>query len=125
MKRDMDLVRNILLAIESEDKSLDDIRLNLALDKLYKDDAQKPSYEIIVGHIEIMEEAELVSVKFIRSMNSHPAVSGLRMTWAGQEFLADARDEGVWANTKEKAGDASFGVVKQVLAEIVKKTLGL
>ncbi len=123
MKRDMDLVRNLLLAIESAEGSLTNTTLSIALKKLYMDDSQIPSYQTIVGHIEIMEEAELVSVKLVPHMGGPPAFLGLRMTWHGQDFLANARNSSIWEKARPKMESLSFDLVKQLLSLLVKEAM--
>ncbi len=126
MKRDMELVRNILLAIESENGSFDSTRLNRALGKLYKDSGtQMPSYEIIVEHLEIMaeEDTSLVSVNIVKHMGGPPAFLGLRMMWAGHDFLANARTPSVWEKALPKMEGLSFDLIKQLLFELAKQTV--
>ena len=121
MKRDMDLVRNILFAIESEEESLRNTTLCPALKKLYMDDSQFPSDRIIFGHIEIMEEARLVSVKLVRHMGGSSAFHGLRMTWDGHDFLANARTSSIWEKARPKMEGMSFELIKQLLIGLVKE----
>ena len=123
MKRDMDLVRNILLAVESAEEPLTNTTLSLALKKLYMDDSQFPSGRTIVGHIEIMEEAELVSVKLVRHMGGSSAFLGLRMTWHGQDFLDNARNPSIWEKARPKMESLSFDLIKQLLSLLVKDAM--
>ena len=117
MKRDMDLVRNIMFAVESMDESLDNTKLNRVLGELYKDtDAKRPSYEVIVGHIEIMAEADLVSVNLVKHMGGPPAFLALRLTWDGHDFLANARNPSVWEKALPRMETLSFDL------EAVSKT---
>ena len=93
MKKDMDLLRNILLTIESVEKPLNDEELYLALKNSYTDDSQFPSHQTIVGHLEIMEDKGLVSVRFVRSLDdSPPTFLRLRLTWDGHKSVEKVRD---------------------------------
>ncbi len=123
MKRDMNLVRNILLAIESEESSLDNLKLNRALEKLYTGDAKRPIRKAIAEHIQIMEEAGLVSVKIIRAMNADPAFLNLRMTSDGHDFLSNARDPSIWEKALPKIEGMSIAVATQVLIKLVKESV--
>ena len=123
MKRDMDLVRNILFAIESTEESLDNTELYLALSNLYGDDSQLPSNRALFGHVEIMAEAGLVSAHIVRLMGADNAFTGLRMTWDGQDFLANARDPSIWEKARPKVGMLSFDLIKQLLITLTKEAV--
>lgn len=121
MKRDMDLVREILFGVESHP--------NEYLDSNSEIRAQFPLSQWPVGvfpaYIRMLQEAGLVDATINSAgQGSHEDhVFFLRLTWEGHEFIADARDPGVWEKVKSKAGDASFTVVKQILAEVVRGAL--
>ena len=123
MKRDMDLVRNILLAIEGTEDSLNHTTLRLALKKPYIDDSRIPSNRTLVGHVEIMEEAGLVSANVIRAGAGYHAFTGLRMTWDGQDFLASTKDPSIWEKARPKFESLSFDLIKQLLIALAKETL--
>jgi hypothetical protein len=52
-----------------------------------------------------------------------------RLTWDGHEFLDVARDDSRWNQAqsiaKVKAGSVTMEVLKEILAELMKKALGL
>jgi hypothetical protein len=77
MKRDMDLVRSILLAIEKADTPLNELDI-----PGYDDD------DVIVYHVGIMTQAGLIQEAEIDFRDSH---TGVVLTWAGHEFLDAAR----------------------------------
>ncbi len=92
MKRDMDLVRQILLKIESEYRTrpLNNITVN-GYDK-----------ETIAYHCRIMNEAGLVSG--YKASHSFEGLSGFSvgpLTWEGCDYLDKIRDDSVWGKTKE------------------------
>jgi hypothetical protein len=51
------------------------------------------------------------------------------LTWAGHDFADASRDDSRWAKAtavvKERAGTVTFDVLKQVLASLIKSTLGI
>src|SRR5437016_614225 len=120
MKRDMELVRKILLAIEEEPTGRAPRELKI---EGYTDDE-------IGHHAYLMAEAGLIDGARVDGMHSpsrqvHPTV----ITWAGHEFLAASRDESIWKKAmgivKEKGGAVTVGVLTQLLTNLVKNNLGL
>ena len=88
MKRDMDLVRKILLAVEETD-SFPDV----------------PGYssDEIARHIEIMTEYGLVDATIERAYGSSVPICVVRgLTWEGHEFLDAARNEFSWNQAKKR-----------------------
>jgi hypothetical protein len=125
MKRDMDLVRNMLFKLAESDHSLD-------FEELLPEGSTLGSREIAAYHLQMLiEEAQLV-----RGLDSGH-IGGrdwneLELTWQGHDFLDSVRDETVWAKSKEgakKLGGVSFdlllGLVKEVAKAEAKKRLGL
>ena len=121
MKRDMDLVREVMLAIE-RDEAMDGsgwYQFNDPKDLGLED----CSYEQL-GHIlRLIDQAGFVKASPDRRM---PLISGL--TWHGHEFLDTVRDPGIWRSTKAQASKVA-GVGVELLWEIAKaeakKALGL
>lgn len=118
MKRDIDLVRTILLKIEESDKPTEiDIRTLSA----------NHSIEQIHYHLNLLYEAGFIDVKHFRGIIL--TVSGL--TWNGHDFLDAARDKGRWEKAKEiifnRLGSNVFvfDLLKQVLFDLAKQQLGL
>ena len=87
------------------------------------DDPQIPSDRTLVGHVEIMEEAGLVSANVIRIGDGYHAFTGLRMTWDGQDFLASSKDPSIWEKARSKFESLSFDLIKQLLIALAKETL--
>ena len=92
MKRDMDLVRKILLQIEEEyvSTSLFDLAIS-GYDK-----------ETIAYHCKIMHEAGMVSGYspfYADDRLFSFKVSGL--TWEGNDYLDKVRDDSMWGKTKD------------------------
>lgn len=123
MKRDLDLVRAIMVVIENhEEERMDQVEVSRDLHE------QFPNLSVVgnslVAHVRMMEEAGLVEAKIIAAMDASTFLN-LRLTWEGQEFLANARDEKVWGIVKEKYGEVSFAIIKVALVETAKNIFGL
>jgi hypothetical protein len=119
MTRDMDLVREILLAVERHPHGFAPDNLNI---DGYNDDQ-------IAYHAYIMGQAGLIEVADSTNLGSSgPEALIKNMTWEGHEFLDAAREPKRWAEAKtvlHKAGGASFKIWTAVLTELVKKGLGI
>lgn len=110
MKRDMDLIRKMLLEIEGQDGYIG----NLAI----------PGYsqETIGGHVRLLFNAGFCEGKTMPIAGStFPIYMITGLTWAGHDFLDDIRNESVWAGVKETlkrfGGDASLEVIKSLAAQ--------
>ena len=117
MKRDMDLVRQILVEVE---KWPHQHRGVLAF--------EGRSHEEIAYHVKLLCQAGLMEAIDATS------TSGLNwiprsLTWEGHEFLDAARDDTRWNRTKalvkDKAGAVSFEIKKQLLVSLAKQAVGL
>lgn len=119
MKRDMDLVRRILLAVEACDNPWGpQDRLKI---EGYSD--QMVSY-----HVKILSEAGLIGAQDVSGMGA----DGFRwfpgtLTWDGHEFLDAARDDTRWNRAKklvqDKAGSLMFEALKFALTQGIKGQL--
>ena len=118
MKRDMELIRNILLLLENETSGW-------APDSIEIDGYTN---EQIGYHTVLLIEAGLVVGEESEEMGSEPSGFIQRLTWAGHEFLDSAKDSGRWKEAKdiiEKVGGASLKVWSSVLTQLTLKSLGL
>ena len=119
MKRDVDLIRSILLAVET------DAEMDGSVYKRY-DPSDFPNYtqEEINYHVDLILEANL-------AIGSHtiaepPSLS--RLTWEGHEFTGSASDPDVWARGKERTKsfpDIALSVVWEIAKAEMKRKLGL
>ena len=101
MRRDMDLAREILLAVEESQELGGWIDLELP----------DRSEEEVVYHVMLLDEAGLLEALGLSTMDG-VAWKPIRLTWLGHEFLDAAREESRWRQAtsimKEKAGGLSF-----------------
>jgi hypothetical protein len=115
MKRDMDLIRKILLQIEKDSTGLD--QLYIKLDGYPDQDVQ--------FHIMLLVEADLI-IAIDGSGGDALRFVPIRLTWAGYEFLDAARDDTRWNKAKDamnKAGGFVFEVAKSLLIDYMKQQL--
>ena len=92
MKRDMDLVRLILLEIE--DKYSSTAIYDLAIDGY--------DTEMVAYHCKILYEAGLISDYKAQYADNEIYVFGVgSLTWNGNDFLEKIRDDSQWKKVKE------------------------
>lgn len=95
MKRDPDLERDTLLAIETYDG---ESRPGYAdLSRLEAPDLQ------VKYHVVLLHEAGLIQAIDASTLNDRFAMMPIRLTMAGHEYLDTIRDDEVWRRTKEGA----------------------
>jgi hypothetical protein len=106
MKRDLDLVRRILLHLEEGEANPSGF--GAFVDEGY--DAGAIHY-----HLRLLHDAGLIEADEIVPGQWWPE----RMTWSGHEFLDAARDEELWRETKRRVetgtGGAPFSVFQELL----------
>jgi hypothetical protein len=113
MKRDMNLIRLLLLEIEGEKPDL----------SAYTEDQR-------LYHSALLIEAGLVHGETVLDGSGQPVGTNIsRPTWAGHEFLDAARNDTIWHKAEQhikKSGvDVSLSVLKEVLNHLLKQSLGL
>ena len=115
MHRSMDLIREILLAMEA---SADGFTQPIML-KGY-------SEEEIGYHCLLLSEAELILAADSTSISSMtPTAVPIRITWSGYEFLENARDEKIWSRAKQSISSASFSVLDKCFSPIRNADIGV
>lgn len=117
MKRDMDLVRSLLVEIEK-----------LPFDGSFHDvSVPGRSEEEISYHILLMKEAGLIEATDLSSMDG-VCWKPVRLTNDGHEFLEAARNDNLWSNAKQRvistAGDLTIEGLKIALSVLVRQALG-
>lgn len=121
MKRDMELVRRLLLYLEENHPSgpVDSTEI----------DIEDHSVGEVGYHLKIMADGGLIDVIDTNTKDSKVFSCFVKgITWQGHEFLDSVRDDGVWSHTKETLkpiASASFEVVKSIAFAYVNSKLGL
>ena len=122
MKRDMELVRGILIAGRDSEESLNSNHIRSALDKIFSDGPQWSSKQVFYN-VKIMREAGLIDANIVPYGNAGGAFTNLHVTWAGQDFLDNVRNPSVWDQVKQKAGETSFAVIQKVALDLAMKVV--
>jgi len=120
MKRDMDLIRAILLAVEDSNEHV------LDAGELVSESWDQVT---VARHMELLLDAGLAEGDVSEYLGGGVDAMIFRLTWTGHDFLDAIRSDAVWQTTKatvaEKVGSASFEVIKAVAAAVAMKALGL
>ncbi len=119
MKRDMDLARDILLAVEKfDDDRLPPIQV----------DIPDRSREEVAYHVMLLADAGLIEAMDLSS-NSRLDWRARHLTWQGHEFLSTARDNTVWRKAKtwviRQTGDICVEHLKAALLSLGRQSLGM
>jgi len=121
LKRDMDLIRELMLAIESGKHEF------TQSEGLEGTDAEP---EVIFYHLRLLNQAGYLAFPSETVGGASFEVQGL--TWEGHEFIDTIRDPEVWKRTKgamAKAGGWTVGLIKDLgtayLKHIIKEKAGI
>ncbi|WP_172461883.1 DUF2513 domain-containing protein [Dyella jiangningensis] len=112
MKRDWDLVRQILL--ELEEVGHDRVVVH--------DDGQDTN--VFGYHCKLMHDAGLIEANITEYHGGAISGQAVRMTWAGHEFLDSIRPKSTWEKVKMQAKEKGIGLTLdaiKTLAEIAMK----
>lgn len=130
MKRDMNLVRALLLHLESRLPGDENSAILITKHMPDFDDADAPEYaDRVIYHAVLLLEAGLI-VGTARETEQLPCAYDVeieRMTWEGHDFLDSIRSDKVWRRVRERlatvGGEASLDVVKQLAVQIARDLL--
>ena len=118
MKRDMELIRMVMLAAE---KTKDPF-------ELIDPKIEGRSEEEISYHVALLDDAGLLHGQDRTAIGVFRWSVGT-LTWAGHEFVEVARDDDVWkealAITDKSGGGTSFELLKKALMQVLEKRAGL
>lgn len=113
MKRDFQLIRKLLLEIESHSNGIDIVTMV---------DIKGHSDEQVQYHLALLDEAGLII--------AHDASSGgglnfipIRLTWDGHEFLDNARNDTIWNKTLHEIGKVTESIALPLLRELLTATI--
>ena len=120
MKRDMELIRKILLRLEQSPKNLE---AELTNDGCTSEQITYHSYLLIQGGL---AEGERF---YTYDSCPHPKAMLSNLTWQGHEFVDAATNDSIWQKAMERVkerGDAiPIGVLTMLLTSLLKASLGL
>ena len=119
MRRDMDLVRDVLIQLADSAGPLD---ASAFVDETHP-------RELVAYHFQIMDEGGLIVASILASASlPYTVAQALRLTWAGNEFLDSVRSPEVWRRAKltvAKATGAASLAVLQGIAEKIGESLAV
>jgi hypothetical protein len=114
MKRDMDLIRELLLRLEAlhiEPGAVACVEPTDEEVSVYGYDAEQISY-----HLSLIKEAGFIDAPAVHPMDG---IVFKRLSWQGHDFLDSIRDPEVWSKTKEGVG-AARGFTVDLLRDLAK-----
>jgi len=120
MQRDIDLIREILLAVEKKESPKGWMDLQI----------EGYSKEQISYHVKLLKEAGYLEAKDLgtRDRDGYDW-RPINLTWQGHDFLDAARDNRLWNKAKKHFGNKiasiSFELLKAFLVSLGKQELGL
>jgi hypothetical protein len=119
MKRDMDLVRELLLRIEAINlRTGKPVPQMVPLENLIGPNEHRDS---IAYHVRLLIDAGFVKGPTAFLASEIPAVTG--MTWSGHDFLDSIRDPEIWRRTKEaakEAGGSTVEILRDIAVGLIK-----
>ncbi|MGD9714493.1 MAG: DUF2513 domain-containing protein [Thermomicrobiales bacterium] len=118
MKRDWNLVREILLRLEDQESSQEFVRAHTFVGH---------SPELVSYQISLLIDAGLVEGNCATYLNAPKECWAQSLTWEGHEFLDGIRSETVWNSVKTllkgKGIDLTIDSIKAGVAIVVKSVL--
>lgn len=113
MKRDMDLVRDILLAIEAEP---------LGVTGYFNIEGK--NQRVVEAHVKLLKDAGYLASEKAAMLAGGRMERDLTLTWAGHEFLETIRDPKIWEATKSNAkqvGNWSLSLLAELAKGLIRQ----
>lgn len=115
MKRDMELIRLLLLEQEEDAKPAE---------------LSKYDERLQVYHVALLIDAGLVIGDLLPDSDGNPrGAAVIRLTWAGHEFLDTIRDPSIWQSAKDKVlkpgASWTFGILVEFAKQEAMRRLGM
>lgn len=122
MKRDLELIRNILLKCEN------DTSMQLYCEDFMEEN--KYSFNEVSYHISLLLDNGFIEAAEIPIAGTlYSAYWVQRLTMYGHDYLDSVRDESIWRQTKERLGKCASSVALPTIAEvasnIIKASIGI
>jgi hypothetical protein len=119
VKRDMEVVREILKKISAADGKPDH--------GILTDGKSEDEIKTILYHVELMEQAGLLTGRALGGIGMDQSFwADLDLTWEGHDFLDAVQDPEVWKETKQglaEAGSFTFDLAKALAKGFIKKKI--
>lgn len=127
MRRDMELIRELLLRLEALPLGPHSLIHVRGSDEEMAIEGRSP--DEIEYHLDLLREAGLIECP-----GSQPLAGGVifrRLSWEGHDFIDTVRDNEVWSQTKDtakKAGSGAiefvWGIAKEITKAEIKRRTG-
>lgn len=126
MKRDMDLIRELLLKLEALDvEPAGTLVFHYGEDKM-----QVADYSLaqVQQHLLMLEEAGfIITNRDTTTFRTGSNIPFVRISWAGYDYLDAVRDPVVWSKTRsviETVKGFTVDLVKQIASAVIKDGIG-
>lgn len=117
MKRDLDLIRDILLKIEESGSEISP----LSIEDFLKFNADP---EVISHHLYLLFNADFINVAYKEPFYDTTNYFVTTLTMHGCDYLDAVRDVGIWHDVKEKlkavGGSDALDIIKAVAIKILE-----
>lgn len=118
MRRDMDLVRDILRELSESEGPLEA--------SVFTDGSR--TARLVAFHFEIMDEAGLIEADVSKTWGGgYARATAIRLTWDGADFLAAVSNDGMWSHVKrsiaKSVGSASLETIKALAVKLAMERL--
>jgi hypothetical protein len=110
MKRDLQLIRKILLEIEDKSDGHSIVSLPETRKEYTNDQIQY--------HLKLLSDAGYIEAKDASASNDL-VIFPITLTWEGHEFIDEARDEKIWNKVLSEAGKLTESIALPVLRELL------
>lgn len=125
MKRDLDLIRKILLTVENSKQRYAIDRLETLCTLLNIEDKQLVCY-----HVDLLLDAGFIKGTITKLMNnSYSSCFIERLTNSGYNYLDSVRNDSIWKAVKDKlanfGGTATLAVVQDLAVSLIRSQLGI
>jgi hypothetical protein len=125
MKRDIDLIRKIILTLEENME----YGKNLKSEKLFESmEDESLSIEKLSYHIELLVEGGLIKANGLRTFSDGTSYIITTITSQGHDFIDTIRQDTIWNKIKEKVHDIggfSLSILVDIGKEHLKKQIGI
>lgn len=118
MKRDMELVRKLLIDFSNGEYK-----------KSFNDSEEDRKY---IYHLELLKEAGFITYKEARSKTSYMLFDAPRISWNGNDYLEAISNDTIWEKTKTglkqkglELGTVPINVIKEYAIFQTKQWLGM
>lgn len=113
MRRDMDLIREILNTVADASNPVNA--------QTFVDDTH--DLNTIIYHIDLIRQADLAQVAEVKAMGGQIVHADIGpLTWEGNDFLDAVRDDTIWATVKKRIATTVSSVSFDVIKALAVKT---